>query len=163
MCVCKEWLRYSFCWNVFKAWLLHKFGNGNPNRHSFLGGNQGVGSLRTLVPWGLRDIFGRWRNDLVTFEKSLWITKYNLNADQMEKHSAGFKLEMIESETHLSWACQVQSKRSEPFNGSKWDESDLWRQRLDCDFFSSNSLLKVFAAWPLPNRYKCHHGNHWYE
>lgn len=24
---------------------------------------------------------------------------------------------------------------------------------MDCDFFSSNSLLKVFTAWSLPNLY----------
>lgn len=33
----------------------------------------------------------------MTFEKALWITEYNLNADQMEKHNVLFKLEMIES------------------------------------------------------------------
>lgn len=47
-------------------------------------------------------------NDLMTFEKALWITEYNLKSDQMEKHSAGFKLEVTESKTHFSWACQVQ-------------------------------------------------------
>lgn len=63
----------------------------------------------------------------------------------MEKHSTSFKLEMTESKDSFV-GLPSEIKRSEPFIGSKWDESDLWRQKVDCTFFSSSDLLKVFTA-----------------
>lgn len=36
----------------------------------------------------------------------------------MEKHSTGFKLEITECETHLSWVCQVQSKEVSHLSGA---------------------------------------------
>lgn len=42
----------------------------------------------------------------------------------MEKHSTSFKLEMTESKDSFV-GLPSEIKRSEPFIGSKWDESDL--------------------------------------
>lgn len=65
----------------------------------------------------------------------------------MEKHSIGFKPEMIESKAHLLWACQVQLKEVSHLTGT-----------------SGISVICEDRGWTLKNIHcliiaKCHHGN----